>query len=57
VVSLDQNVFCIINCKENYEQLNAAFKPVFDEIYELIAEKGLFVDGKNYPVDFYLGEI
>jgi hypothetical protein len=28
LTSLDQNVFCIINCKENYEQLNAACKPV-----------------------------
>ena len=55
LVSLDQNVFCIINCKEKYEQLNAAFKPVFDEINELIAEKGLFVDGKNYPVEFLFG--
>jgi hypothetical protein len=57
LASLDQKVFCIINCKENYEQLNAACKPVFDEINELIAEKGLFVDGKNYPVEFLFGEI
>ena len=55
LTSLDQNVFCIINCKENYEQLNAACKPVFDEINELIVEKGLFVDGKNYPVEFLFG--
>jgi len=47
LASLDQNVFCIINCKENYEQLNAACKPVFDEINELIAKKGLFVDVKK----------
>ena len=32
LASLDQNVFCIINSKENYEQLNAACKPVFDEM-------------------------
>jgi hypothetical protein len=35
--------------------LNAACKPVFYEINELIAEKGLFVDGKNYPVEFLFG--
>jgi hypothetical protein len=55
LASLDQNVFCIINCKENYEQLNAACKPVFDEINERIAEKGLFVDGTYYPVEFLFG--
>ena len=55
LASLDQNVFCIINCKENYEQLNAACKPVFDEMNELIAEIWLFVDGKNYPVKFLFG--
>ena len=57
LVSLDHNVFCIINYKENYEQLNAACKLVFDEINELIAEKGLFVDGENYPLEFLFGEI
>ena len=57
LASLDQNVFCIINCKENYEQLNAACKPVFDENDELIAEMGLFVDGKIILSSFYLGEI
>jgi hypothetical protein len=50
LTSLDQNVFCIINCKENYEQLNAACKPVFDEINELIAEKRLFVIWGRYEV-------
>jgi hypothetical protein len=35
--------------------LNAACKPVFDEFNELIAERGLFVDGKNYPVEFLFG--
>jgi hypothetical protein len=35
--------------------LNAAYKPVFDEINELVAEKGLFVDGTYYPVEFLFG--
>jgi hypothetical protein len=37
--------------------LNAACKPVFDENNELIAEMGLFVDGKIILSSFYLGEI
>jgi hypothetical protein len=37
--------------------LHAACKPVFDENNELIAEMGLFVDGKIIMSSFYLGEI
>ena len=30
--SKDQNVFCIVNCKEDYDHLKLACKPIFQKI-------------------------
>jgi hypothetical protein len=30
--SKDQNVFCIVNCKEDYDHLKLASKPIFQKI-------------------------
>jgi hypothetical protein len=33
---LNQNVFCIINCKEDYDHLKLACKPIFSENKHII---------------------
>jgi hypothetical protein len=33
--SKDQNVFCIVNCKEDYDHLKLACKPIFQKINTL----------------------
>ena len=53
--SLDHTVFCIVNCKESYDQLKDACKPVFDEINELIEAGVLVIDGESYPIEYLLG--
>jgi hypothetical protein len=34
--STDQNVFCIVNCKEDYDHLKLACKPIFSENKHII---------------------
>ena len=49
----DHTVFCIVNCKESYDQLKD--KPVFDEINELIEASVLVIDGESYPIEYHHG--
>jgi hypothetical protein len=41
--SKDQNVFCIVNCKEDYDHLKLACKPIY-----VICLLVVFMDRNNY---------
>ena len=43
--SKDQNVFCIINCKEDYDHLKLAWKPIFQKINTLCEKASIEVEG------------
>jgi len=53
--SLDQNVICIVNCKESFDHLKDACKPVFDEINELIKKREITVNQNVYPLQCVFG--
>jgi hypothetical protein len=55
--SKDQNVFCIVNCKEDYDHLKLACKPIFQKINTLCEKAGIEVEGKHFDLDmkFVLG--
>ncbi|CAC5421897.1 Tyrosine-protein kinase receptor Tie-1,Tyrosine-protein kinase Shark,Melanoma receptor tyrosine-protein kinase,Ack-related non-receptor tyrosine kinase,Tyrosine-protein kinase ZAP-70,Vascular endothelial growth factor receptor 1,Receptor tyrosine-protein kinase erbB-4,Tyrosine-protein kinase SYK,Tyrosine-protein kinase Fer [Mytilus coruscus] len=42
--SKDQNVFCIVNCKEDYDSLKNSCKPIFEEINSLYKRGTIAVD-------------
>jgi hypothetical protein len=44
--SKDQNVFCIVNCKEDYDHLKLACKPIFQKINTLYEKASIEVEGK-----------
>jgi hypothetical protein len=41
--SKDQNVFCIVNCKEDYDNLKLACKPIFQKINTLCEKASIEV--------------
>jgi hypothetical protein len=43
--SKDQNVFCIVNCKEGYDHLKLACKPIFQKINTLYEKTSIEVEG------------
>jgi hypothetical protein len=52
--SKDQNVFfCIVNCKEDYDHLKLACKPIFQKIntYE---KASIEVEGKHFDLDILM---
>ena len=52
--SKDQNVFCIVNCKEDYDHLKLACKPNFQKINSLYEKSSIEVEGKHYDVDILM---
>jgi hypothetical protein len=51
----DQNVFCIVNCKEDYDHLNLACKPIFQKINTLCKKASIEVEGKHFDLDILMG--
>jgi hypothetical protein len=43
--SKDQNVFCIVNCKEDYDNLKLVCKPIFQKINTLYEKASIEVEG------------
>ena len=46
--SKDQNFFCIVNCKEDYDNLKLACKPIFQKINKLYEKGSSAVEGKHF---------
>ena len=53
--SKDQNVFCIVNCKEDYDNLKLACKPIFQKINKLYEKGSSAVEGKQFDLDILMG--
>ena len=53
--STDQNVFCIVNCKEYYDNLKLACKPIFQKINTLYEKASIEVEGKHFDLDILMG--
>ena len=53
--SKDQNVFCIVNCKEDYDNLKLACKPIFQKINKLYEKGSSVVEGKHFDLDILMG--
>jgi hypothetical protein len=53
--SKDQNIFCIVNCKEDYDHLNLACKPIFQKINTLCGKASIEVEGKHFDLDILMG--
>jgi hypothetical protein len=51
----DQNVFCIVNCKEDYDHLKLACKPIFQKIDTLYEKASIEVEGKHFDLDILMG--
>jgi hypothetical protein len=52
--SKDQNVFCIVNCKEDYDHLKLACKPNFQKINSLYEKSSIEVEGKHFDLDILM---
>jgi transcriptional antiterminator Rof (Rho-off) len=46
--SKDENVFCIVNCKEDYDNLKLACKPIFQKINKLCEKGSSAVEGETF---------
>jgi hypothetical protein len=53
--SKDQNVFCMVNCKEDYDHLKLACKPIFQKINTLYEKASIEVEGKHFDLDILMG--
>jgi hypothetical protein len=53
--SKDQNIFCIVNCKEDYDHLKLACKPIFQKINTLYEKASIEVEGKHFDLDILMG--
>ena len=49
------HTFAVVRGMENYHLLKDGFKPVLQEIQELIKKKVVEVKGEIYELDFFLG--
>ena len=48
-------VFCIVNCKEGYDHLKFACKPIFQKINTLYEKANIEVEGKHFDLDILMG--
>ena len=48
-------VFCIVNCKEDYDQSKLAGKPIFQKIKTLYEKASIEVEGKHFDLDILMG--
>ena len=53
--SKDEIVFCIVNCKEDYDHLKLACKPIFQKINTLNEKASIEVEGKHFDLDILMG--
>jgi hypothetical protein len=53
--SKDENVFCIVNCKEDYDHLKLACKPICQKINTLCETASIEVEGKHFDLDILMG--
>jgi hypothetical protein len=54
--SKDQNVFCIVNCKEDYDHLKLlACKPIFQKINTLYEKASIEVERKHFDLYILMG--
>jgi hypothetical protein len=51
--SKDQNVFCILNCNEDYDHLKLACKPIFQKINTLYEKASIEVEGKHFDLAIF----
>ena len=53
--SKDQNVFWIVNCKEDYDHLKLACKPIFQKINTLYEKASIEVEGVTFWFRYFDG--
>jgi hypothetical protein len=53
--SKDQNLFCIVNCKEDYDNLKLACEPNLQKINTLYEKASIEVEGKHFDLDILMG--
>jgi hypothetical protein len=53
--SKDENFFCIVNCKEDYDNLKLACKPIFQKINTLYEKASIEVEGKHFDLYILMG--
>jgi hypothetical protein len=53
-MSTDQNVFGIVNCKEDYDHLRLTCKPIFQKINTLCEKAIIEVEGKHFDLDILM---
>jgi hypothetical protein len=46
--------FCIVNCKEDYDNLKLAWKPIFQKINTLYEKASIEVEGKHFDLDILM---
>ena len=52
--SKDQKVFCIVNCKEDYDNLKLACEPNLQKINTLYEKASIEVEGKHFDLDILM---
>ena len=50
-----KNVFCIVSCKEDYDNLKLACKPICQKIETLYEKASIEVEGKHFDLDILMG--
>jgi hypothetical protein len=53
--STDQNVLCIVNCKDEYDHLKLSCKPIYQKINTLYEKPSIEVEGKHYNLEILMG--
>jgi hypothetical protein len=53
--SKDEHFFCIVNCKEDYDNLKLACKPIFQKINTLYEKASIEVEGKHFDLYILMG--
>jgi hypothetical protein len=53
--SQDQHVFCIVNCKGDYDLLKLACKPIFQKRNTLYEKASIEVEGKHFDLYILMG--
>ena len=53
--STDQNVLCIVNCKDDYDHLKLSCKPIYQKINTLYEKPSIEVEGKHYNLEILMG--
>jgi transcriptional antiterminator Rof (Rho-off) len=43
-----ENMFCIVNCKEDYDHLKLACKSIFQKIKTLCEKASIEIEGKHF---------